>query len=319
MSANYYIGIDIGGTKILTGLTTSRGKILSRVKTPTPHRAKAHTISKTTIETAERLCKEVRIPKKSIKGIGVGVPGIVDTKTGRILEAPNINLSHFPLREKIKEKFYCPVEIGNDVNLGLLGENWLGAGQKADNIVGIFPGTGIGGGVMINKELLTGTHGAAGEIGHIIVIPNGPKCTCGNSGCLEAISSRWAMERDIRRYIKHGRKSIITKLNGKSIHQIKSKVFRKAFKRHDTLTLQIMREVCKNLGLACISLRHIFDPEKILFGGGLIEACGDFMLPEIRKIFNKDPFFKRLPKCPLVASRLKDDAVILGAVYLVKS
>jgi len=266
----------------------------------------------------EDLLKKERLTFKSIAGIGLGVPGIVDPQKGKILITPNTNLSGFALGPALKNKFKLNVAIGNDVNLGVLGEKWLGAGKKAKNLIGIFPGTGVGGGIIANGQLLIGAHGAAAELGHIIMDRNGPLCTCGNQGCLEAMTGRWAIERDIRQAVKNKHKTIITKLSSGKLDVIKSRMLREALDKKDPLIIQIMTKVSKTLGLACVSIRHLFDPEIIIFGGGVIEACGDFMLPIIKKTTEKDPLFSKIPKCKIVESQLGDDAVLLGAVALVR-
>ena len=151
----------------------------------------------------------------------------------------------------------------------------------------------------------------------MIVHSEGPKCSCGNRGCLEAYAGRWAIERDIKSGIKAGRKSIIKDLVEGKIVSIKSKILAKALERNDPLVKKVLTEVCEMLGVACISLRHIFDPEIIIMGGGVIEACGNFMLPLIIKTAHMDVFFRGLKKCKIVASELGDDAIMLGAVALV--
>ncbi|MBN1384137.1 MAG: ROK family protein [Elusimicrobia bacterium] len=318
MKNKFFIGIDVGGTKISAGLVTDSGKILSREKHPTPKKAKHKKIFSVILKLIKNILGEKNLTSKDLEAIGIGIPGIVDTEKGQILTTPNINLAGFDIVKKIRKRFKVKVFIGNDVNLGTLGEKWLGAARNAKNVIGIFPGTGVGGGIIINGKLLTGTSGAAAEIGHIIIDVNGPKCTCGNRGCIEAVAGRWAIERDIRNAVKDGEKTLITKLLGKNPKTIKSKVLKKALKKKDALVTDIIKHASKNLGKVCITLRHILDPEAIVFGGGLVEACGKFILPIIKKTLDKDPFFSRIPECKIVESRLGDDAVILGAVALAR-
>lgn len=318
MKSKFFIGVDVGGTKILAGLVDGAGRVLSRKKSPVSKKSNPRNILKTVSTLIEELLNKEKLSKESLGGIGVGIPGIVDPDKGKVLVTPNTNLSGFTLGPALKKKFNLNVAIGNDVNLGVLAEKWLGAGQKIENLVGIFPGTGVGGGIIINGQLLTGAHGAAAELGHIIMEANGPRCSCGNRGCLEALTGRWAIERDIRQAIKKGKKTVITKLVDGKFNVIKSKVLREALDKKDPLVTQIMTRVSRTLGLACITIRHLFDPEMIIFGGGVIEACGEVMLPIIQKETNADPFFSKFSKCKVVTSVLGDDAVILGAVALVR-
>ena len=317
MKQKFFIGIDVGGTKIAVAAISSTGKILSRTKASTPPKSKPSVILALIIKLIDQVLNEGQLSQEQLSGIGIGIPGIVD-KQNHILATPNINLTNFPLCAKISKKFHTKVVAGNDVNLGLLGEQWLGAGKKAKNIVGIFPGTGVGGAIIIDGKILIGAQGAAAELGHMIITRDGPKCSCGNRGCLEALAGRWAIEREIRLNIKQGRKTIITKLiNGKS-SPIKSKFLKAALKAKDPLVVEIMTRTGQTLGQACINMRHIFNPELIILGGGVIEACSGFLLPLVNKTFHADPFFAKIDKCKIVTSKLSDDATILGAVALIK-
>jgi glucokinase len=317
MKNSYFIGVDIGGTKISAALVSPSGRILARGKSPTPPKAKPAVILKHVLEIAEEITGAKQLPRAAIAGIGVGVPGIVAPRN-KILATPNINLARFPLCEEIKRRWKTRVLAGNDVNLGLLGEQWLGAGRKAKNIVGVFPGTGVGGAVILDGRLWIGADGAAAEFGHMIMDIDGPLCSCGNRGCLEALTGRWAIERDIRQAINNKQHTIITSLLDDPLAPIKSKILKTALKHKDPLTLNIMNQAAQTMGKACISLRHIFNPELLILGGGVIEACGDFMLPVIKRVFKSDPFFKKIDHCDIAISHLGDDAVILGAVAMVK-
>ena len=316
MINKYFIGIDVGGTKIAAALVTGTGKIISRSKHPTPLIAHGKDILKVIIRTVHDVHYDHS--SKKISGIGLGIPGIADPKTHEILVTPNIQLAGFPLKASLVKQFKTKIIIDNDVNCGLLGEQWLGAAHRAKNLIGLFPGTGIGGAILLDGRLVTGSQGAAGEIGHMTIDLNGPKCSCGNIGCLEALASRWAIQRDIREAIKAGKKSIITELSKNYLAVIKSKAIKEALKQRDAVVTEVMTKAANVLGRGCISVNHIFNPEMIVLGGGVIEACGDFLLPRIKKIVTADPFFKKFKPCQIVEAKLKDDAVILGAVALVR-
>jgi glucokinase len=210
------------------------------------------------------------------------------------------------------------VVLINDVNAGLLGEAWLGAARGLSHVVGIFPGTGVGGAVISDGKLLLGAQGAAAELGHMIVSLDGPRCHCGNRGCLESLTSRWAIERDIQLAVKSGRETVITKLNDGKLDMIKSRILKEALSKDDAVVKAIMTKVAMVLGRAVVSLNHAFNPQAIIFGGGVIKACGDFILPIVIKEVNADPFFKKFNKCRILSSSLGDDAAILGAARLVQ-
>ncbi len=313
-----YAGIDVGGTKIRAGLVTGAGRIISIAKNPTPKAITAGKLVRSIKALLKETISESGYDISSLAGIGIGIPGIVDNSKGLVVRAPNLNLSNINLKKMIRNHFSVPVALGNDVNLGILGEQWRGAARGAKNAVSLFVGTGVGGGLLINGELYTGSHEAAAELGHMIVSESGPQCTCGNQGCLEAFAGRWAIERDIRKAVAKGKKTIVTKILDGDLSAIKSKTLHKALKAKDPLVTMIMGEAALALGNACVTLRHIFDPEVIIFGGGVIEACGDFMFPIIKKRFGNDKLCSGLGSCEIVASHLLDDAVILGGVALAR-
>jgi glucokinase len=319
MKDKYFVGIDVGGTKIAGALATAEGKIISRAKSPTPKNSSAQKISRIISDLLEKMLYDSEVLRKDLAGMGIGVPGIIDAARGRVVRTPNMKLSGAPLRKLLENKLKVRCHIGNDANLGTLGEKWLGAAKKAKNVVGLFIGTGVGAGIIVENKLVTGSHGAAAEIGHMIIQDDGPKCGCGNIGCLETFAGRWAIERDIRREIKKGRKTIITRLLDKKSDTIKSKLLRKALQKHDALTTVILKTAAEQLGIACVSIRHIFDPEIIVLGGGVMEACGDFILPIVRRIVHHDRFFSEIGDCDIVASQLGDDAIVLGAIALAQT
>jgi len=313
---NYYIGLDIGGTKISGALVSASGKILTRTKTATPKKVNPKDIYNCVTDTIDELIHTGGIAPSLIKGIGVGVPGIVDTRNSRILAAPNIALTGFPLSASLKRKYHKRVVIANDVNAGLLGEAWLGAAKGLSHVVGIFPGTGVGGAVIADGKLLFGAQGAATELGHVIVSLDGPLCHCGNHGCLEALTSRWAIERDIRLAVKSGQKTIVSKLNNGKLNMVKSRILKEALAKNDVVVKTVLTKAARVLGKTAVSLNHTFNPQAIIFGGGVIKACGYFILPIVTKELKADPFFKKFNICRILPSKLGDDAVMLGAARL---
>lgn len=318
MGKKTYCGVDVGGTKILAGLVDSTGTVIARKKCATPQKASATRVYNQIRTLITDLLKEQRLDADCLHGIGMGVPGIVLPNRIDILRAPNIALANFPLAQKLSRHFGLKVVLGNDVNLGLLGETWLGIGRGYENIVGLFPGTGVGGAIVINGKLVDGAQGAAGELGHIIIEQRSKKTSAGLYGTLEALASRRAIERDIRDEIKAGQKSVVTKLLDKPSDVIKSKILSKSLDKKDPVVVKVINNVCVTLANACISMRHTFNPEMIVFGGGLMEACGSYMLPRIRRRCNASPFLKGIDKCKIVVSELGDDAVVVGAVALLK-
>ncbi len=318
MAKKIYCGVDVGGTKVLAGLVDSSGQVISRKKIATPQKASATRIYNQIRQLITDLLKESGVDADSVRGIGMGIPGIVLPNQIDILRAPNINLANFPLAERLSKHFGLKVVLGNDVNLGLLGEMWLGIGKGHENMVGLFPGTGVGGAIILNGKLVLGAQGAAGELGHVIVEQGSSKSSAGLYGTLEALASRRAVEREIRAAMKNGHKSVVTKYLSRPSDVIKSKMILKALEKKDPVVVKVINEVCVTLANACISMRHALNPDLIVLGGGLIEACGKYMLPRIRRRCNASPFLKGIDNCKIVPSQLADDAVMIGAVALLK-
>ncbi|MEI6438031.1 MAG: ROK family protein [Candidatus Omnitrophota bacterium] len=317
MLKKYFIGIDIGGTKIYGGLVSPSGEIARTIKLSTPAKANARAILSAVHQVVKDLLKEEGVELKNVLGIGVAVPGVVNA-SGKVVVTPNIELGGVDLKKILVGKYGTRVAVGNDVNFGVMGERWLGAAHKADDVVGIFPGTGVGGGVIVGGRMMDGAQGAAAELGHVSVDPNGPSCTCGNKGCLEAVAGRWAIERDIRAAVKKGEKSLITDIAGKELKQIKSGALKKALLAKDPLVTRVMKKAADALGSACVSLNHIFNPEAFILGGGVVESCGDHILPVIAKALKSDPFFSKLNTPKVLQAKLGDDAAMLGGVAAVR-
>jgi len=342
MQQNHYVGIDVGGTKIQTSLVTEAGVVLASLRRETPRKCNADVTLQAIEDAIEALLQEQKLKSGDLSGIGIAVPGVVQQETGFVVGTPNMNLSGIDLGAHMKARFDLPIAVGNDCNLGTLGECWLGSGRNAASCVGIFVGTGIGAGVVMNDTVLSGAGQAAGEIGHIVVqtpcedwrrqlhhkqkklgnifVPKQlPQCGCGNYGCFESLASRTAIERFIREAVHDGEKSVITELNGGSLEVIKSGALAKALKANDRVVTTIIHYVSQVIGHACLTVRHLLDPEVIVLGGGVMEACQKFMMPVVEAVVASDRLLAASCKRRVLLSMLRDDAVVLGAVALVRS
>jgi len=315
-SGQRYVGVDVGGTKVLAALLTESGRVLAREKLATPRGVEPATVVDAIARTVEAVAAHAETPLSDVAAVGLSIPGVCDADAGRIVITPNMNLSGVEIVAEMQPRLGAPITLGNDVNCGTLGEKWLGAGRDAASLVGIFVGTGIGGGVFLNGQILRGAREAAGEIGHLVMEIGGPKCGCGARGCFEAIASRTAMARDIRKAVASGRKSVVTDLLDNEDDLIRSGTLRKALAKEDKVVTGVMRRAAEVMGHACLSIRHLIDPEVIVFGGGVIEACGSFMLPIIEQIVEADPLTGARPGGRILESALGDDAVVIGAAAL---
>ena len=315
-TAKLYLGVDVGGTKILAALADPQGGIVARERCATPRDASAEDTLAAIIDAMARALDAGQAGLDDLAGIGLAIPGVVDPDKGFVVVTPNMNLTGLEVEGPVEERFGVPVALGNDVNLGTLGEKWLGAARYATSAVGIFVGTGIGGGVIVDGKIVRGCREGAGEIGHLVMQLGGPLCGCGNRGCLEALASRTAIERDIRAAIAEGRASAIEEELGDPAAPIKSKALRRALKAEDPVVTEVLRHAAEILGYACLSVRHLLDPDVIVLGGGVIEACGSFVTPIVREIVAADALAGARAGGAIVESELADDAVVLGAVAL---
>jgi len=312
-STDFYLGIDLGGTKIHAVLATPAGQVLERVRVPTEYQASTGAITNQIKDAARSLLEKVTAKTSGrLLAAGLLVPGPIDFQKNIVDTAPNLPIGGADFCTPLNEEFDIPVFLNNDVDGSILGEYFYGPSQNVQTTVGIYPGTGIGGGIVISGAVYRGKRFSAAEIGHILVKRNGPLCGCKTKGCLEAVASRTAIERVIRKEIEKGRESEITSIL-KDGERIKSRALARALAKKDPLVCQVVRKASEYLGMASVTLRHILDPELIIFGGGLIEACGTFMLPIIQEEINASPHFQRHP-LRLAMATLGDDSGVLGAI-----
>ena len=318
MGANV-IGVDMGGTKILSAVIDADGNILGTAKVPTK-------ADKGASEVIDRIANSIRkaidksgVASESIQAVGIGAPGPLDPATGVVIFAPNLGWRDVPLKAELEARTGFPTFVDNDVNVGTLGEHVFGAGRGVQNVVGIFVGTGIGGGIILHGELFHGASKTAGEVGHIIVKADGPRCGCGTRGCLEAIASRTAMTKQFRKAIlKKGKKSVISKLTDGDLGAIRSGVLAKAICLNDKLTLKIFKKVTKYLGIGIGSIVNFLNPEMIVLGGGVVEALDDTFLDDIRAAAKKYSLPNTLDGVQIVRAALGDNSGILGAAALAR-
>lgn len=308
-----FVGVDVGGTKILALVVSGGGEILARYKASTE--IGGAPMAEQIAAAIDGALTEAGLTAEQIAGIGVAMPGTVDSQTGYLGTVPNLEIDDPRLVDTLRARYPVPIEMGNDVNLGTLAECWLGAGRGAPTVVGMFVGTGIGGGVVINGRLHTGPEDLAGEIGHMVLMADGPICGCGAEGCFEALASRTAMERDIRAAVEAGRPSQLGDLTGDE--RIKSGALARALAAGDEVVTEVMTRAAHYLAQGALTIRHLLDPDMIILGGGVIEACGDFIVPLVEAEVRADCMRGSRDTMQIAVSQLGDDAVALGAAALV--
>ena len=313
------IGVDMGGTKILSAVIDAEGNILGTAKVSTKAGRGAVAVIDRIANCIQRAVDKSGVDAASIQAVGIGAPGPLDPATGVVIFAPNLGWRDVPLKTELEARTGFPTFVDNDVNVGTLGEHVFGAGRGIQNVVGIFVGTGIGGGIILQGELFHGASKTAGEIGHIIVKAGGPRCGCGTRGCLEAIASRTAMTKQFQKAIlKKGKKSVLSELTGGDLSAIRSGILAKAVRLNDALTLKVLKKVTKYLGIGIGSIVNFLNPEMIVLGGGVVEALDDTFLDGIRAATKKYSLPNTLDGVQIVRAELGDNSGILGAAALAR-
>lgn len=309
------IGVDIGGTKIALGLIDSSGNIVQYKRYSTDACLGPDAIT-------DRVADEIRVilqkSKSQINGVGVGVAGQVDSVKGIVHFAPNLRWKEFPLAQKLNDRLGVPVVVINDVRAAAWGEWRFGAGVGEKDLVCLFVGTGIGGSIISGGKMMLGATNCAGELGHMIVDFKGPKCTCGNFGCLEAFSSGWAIGQKAQEYVVNGvgAGKLLVDLAGGDCAAITAKIVSEAAGQKDPLALQVLDAAIGALGAGVISLVHAFNPSCIVLGGGVIEG-NPFIVEKIRMIVREKALVSAVKGLRIEKSILKDNAAIIGAVFCV--
>jgi glucokinase len=308
------VGVDIGGTNLRAGVIDGSGRILSRKNA----QSEANRGIDYVMENLLNLLIEIRKENK-ISGIGVGIPGIIDSAKGILTQAPNISkVRNYPFREILLDKLgsNIPIVIENDANCAAVGEWWQGAGKNVDSLIILTLGTGLGGGIILNGKLWSGVHGMAGEIGHMTIDPDGPKCNCGNYGCLESFASAEA----IRRMVKEGLsdKNLKTLIRDKVPHVSKHdipEIVGNAAKQADKFATRIWESFGRALGIAIGNLANLLNIEMIILGGGLSNSWELFKYFAIREA-KKRGLRAPMENVTIRKCKLGDDAGLLGAAYL---
>ena len=314
MEKKYVITIDVGGTKILSCLVSTEYEILGRVKEVTDISQGNDHLVNTIAGTITKLLTNHNIKEKEVKALSLGVPGTVNPESGILADAPNLGIKDFNFKEALQKHFKIPVLLENDVNLWGLGILHHEFRNKAKNMLVVCPGTGIGGALVFDGKLYRGSSFYAGEIGHMLVDAKGKLSVSSKAKTFEDQASRTAIVKGIQKDMKAGKKSNI--LNFTKGKKIKSSALAKAVASGDKLVIKHVKRACKITGTLLGSLTTLLNVDTIVLGGGVIEAMGDFMLPEIQKAFDKAVLPEPGKEVKIVNTTLGDDAPIYGGLAL---
>ncbi len=314
----YVIGVDLGGTKILAGVFDSQHQCIAQAKMTTKSQRGVEAVVERVARCVLDAVDECDLSIKQIKGVGVGAPGAVDPESGKVIFAPNLVWEDVPLKKMLEKHLGVPVFVENDCNVCTLGVHEVELKGKPRHLVGIFLGTGIGGGLILDGKLYSGFNRTAGEVGHMVIEVGGPKCSCGNRGCFEALASRSAIFRKIQTSIKDGQKTVLTEMLGPQLEEMRSGDLRKAIKRGDKFIERVIEEAAEYTGIAVANLINIFNPEVVVLGGGVIEQLEDQMMAIIVETARDYALPGTDKGIEIIPSKLGDEAGITGAAVLAR-
>jgi len=313
MGKKIKIGFDLGGTKMLVAAYDDKFNKICLLKRKSKGANGQKEGVKRIVETIDMMLSENNLDRKDIESIGLGIPGPIDSDKGIAINLPNMGWNMVEIEKLLQKEFDCNIKIINDVDAGTYAAYMFGAAKKAKCAVGIFPGTGIGGGCIINGEVYEGKISSM-EIGHIKVETPGKICGCGNYGCLETVASRLAIAGEVAKAAYRGQSPYILKKIGTDITNIKSGVIAKAIESGEKVVEQIVIDACNQIGAVVGSiLVNLLSPDYIILGGGLVEAMPELFVKHVKASANNScmPVYKDSFK--VIAATLGDDATVLGA------
>jgi glucokinase len=310
-------GIDLGGTKIQTVIVDDDHSVLGSARRPTPTQGGPQDVAAEMVEALRDAARAAELETAALAGVGVGSPGTIDG--GNVTSARNLPgwEGSFPLASTLEEAFGCVVRVGNDVQVATDAEFKLGAGRSYSSLLGVFWGTGVGGGLILNGKPWTG-RGAAGEIGHVVVQMDGARCTCGRRGCMEAYAGRSAMEGHAAELVEKGRKTDLYKLmKERGRTRLTSGIWARALEHGDKLTIHMLDRAVKALGAGIASACNVLDVESVIIGGGLGVRLGHPFAKRINEAMQPHLFADYNPPDVHVAA-LGDLGGAIGAALLVE-
>lgn len=310
----YLVGVDLGGTKISSAISDLQGNILFERVVPTLAKEGEEAVAGRILGIIDELMERADIEASQIACIGIGTPGIISKKEGRILRAYNLPFKNYDLLAPIKERFGRPCILENDANAAALGEYHFGQGEGKKDLIYITVSTGVGGGAVIGGKLLEGSTGNAFEVGHMIMDPNSDiQCNCGLYGDLEALSSGTAITKRAVAAAKENKKTIL-----KQYEKITPKEVYEAYLLGDDLSEKILLDAFMYTGIACANLISLYNPQVLVLGGG-VSSIGEFFFDEVRKSAKKSCLDFLFDACEILPSALGKDTGLKGALAVAKT
>ncbi len=307
------IAVDLGGTSIRAARCNTKGEILEQVSQPTVAAEGPERVFERIVQSIRKVSQE----RSQIRSIAIGAPGPVDPQRGVVLEAANLpGMIDFPMKVRLEAEFNVPAFVGNDANVAALGEHHYGAGRGVTHMVYVTISTGIGGGIISDNRLLIGWRGYAGEVGHQTLEAEGPRCNCGNVGCLEVLASGTAIARMARQAIAAGRDSRILSLAQGRLDGITGSLVTQAASENDPLSLELFARAGRYIGLGIVNLLHILDTELFVLGGGVATHAWPWLYPSVVETLDRNAMPSMRKRVRVVRAELGDDVGLIGAVAL---
>ena len=309
----YYLGIDLGGTFIKGGIVDDAGNIILQDSTPTEREKGGAAVAQNIASLCKKLLKQANMTESDVVGIGMGSPGMIDSKTGEVVYSNNLAWEHFFLADEVQKHISLPVKVANDANVAALGETKFGCGRNYNNTVMFTLGTGVGGGIIIDGKLFEGNRSAGAEIGHSVIVAGGEQCSCGRRGCLEAYASATALIRDTKRAMLAHKDSKMWEIG-----DIDSVTGKTAFdyKDSDIYAKEVVDNYIQKIGVGLTNAANVFRPEAIILGGGVC-AQGDNLVKPLQEYLNKELYAgEKGPQVKILIATLGNSAGLLGAAAL---
>jgi glucokinase len=312
-SSRSWVGFDLGGTKMMAAAFSADFRLVGRKRRKTKGAEGAKAGFERICETIRDALEEAKVSEDRLAGIGVGCPGNIDLERGVVIDSANLGWRNFQIRDALEKEFKCPAIVTNDVDAGVYGEYRFGAGKGARCLVGVFPGTGIGGGCVYEGQVLRGKNVSCIEIGHMQVNPNGLTCGCGRIGCLETEASRLAISAAAAMAAFRGEAPHLLAAAGTDLANIRSGVLAEAIQAGDVAIERIVERAARLIGWTIGDVVNLLAPDVVVLGGGLVEAMPEIMVEEVEQAARQraaPPFAKTFK---VLAAKLGDDAVVRGA------
>ena len=307
------LALDLGGTKVSAAVISDSGEMMAREYQLIYADQGQEAVIKRIFSVIKHVLSLKNIDPPGVDSISISAAGAIDTERGLVTLSPNLPGWHdVPLRDMVKQRFGIKTFLVNDASAAALGEYCFGAGKGVNNLVFLIVGTGIGGGIIIDGKLYLGASGSAGEIGHITIDINGPKCSCGNTGCLEVLVSGTAVAREAIKRIKSGEKTSLTEMVAGRIEDITAEDVSLAAQDGDSLASEVIATAANYLGIGMVNVVNIFNPEMIIVGGGM-SGMGGMLIEPAKRVVSERAFPLSAKAVSIVPAQLGNDAGLFGA------